>query len=181
MKKIVLAFFALISIAVADDINSVSKNPSMAVYGTQRTATAINATTIPVKVAGTACNTTTEIIAVTSDRSSQLICQSGTWRTSSGMAIAKEGTAPGTACSVNMQIGEWYGETLTCRGGVWDRGTTGVTLVVNGPAYLGWYRMCASAWIGDPSTIAPVAGPIGGNYLWYADLSPGKYARVSCF
>lgn len=81
MKKItsIVITFLLFCSAYADTINSASKNTSVAVYGTQRTSTAIQPWVIPVAVAGAACNSTTDIVAVTSDHSSQLICQSGTW------------------------------------------------------------------------------------------------------
>lgn len=81
MKKItsIVITFLLFCSAYADTINSASKNTSVAVYGTQRTSTAIQPWVIPVAVAGAACNSTTDIVAVTSDHSSQLICQSGSW------------------------------------------------------------------------------------------------------
>lgn len=86
MKKItsIVITFLLFCSAYADTINSASKNTSVAVYGTQRTSTAIQPWVIPVAVAGAACNSTTDIVAVTSDHSSQLICQSGTWKSASG-------------------------------------------------------------------------------------------------
>ncbi|MCL4432148.1 MAG: hypothetical protein M1300_07500 [Epsilonproteobacteria bacterium] len=88
MKKLILsALFAIFSIVSADTINSVSKNPSMAVLGTQRdSATVINPYVIPIAVSGAACNSTTDIVAVTSDHSSQLICQSGSWNALGGGA-----------------------------------------------------------------------------------------------
>lgn len=43
----------------------------------------ITLNTIPVRSAGGGCNASIDTIAVTSDRSSQLICQSGSWKSAS--------------------------------------------------------------------------------------------------
>jgi len=81
-RSIFSALLFLISLINADTLNSTSKNPSMAVTGTQRVSTAITDYVIPVATAGAACNSTTDTIAVTSGHSSQLICQSGVWQKS---------------------------------------------------------------------------------------------------
>lgn len=81
MYKIILfALLTAFSFVSGDTINSTSKNPSMAINGTQRdSATVINPYVIPVAVSGAACNSATDTVAVVADHSSQLICQSGVW------------------------------------------------------------------------------------------------------
>lgn len=87
MKHFLIAVALLFSISYADTLNSINKNPSMAINGTQRdSASVINPYVIPVAVSGAVCNSATDTVAVTSDHSSQLICQSGTntWQTVGG-------------------------------------------------------------------------------------------------
>lgn len=109
MKKLILsALFAIFSIVSADTINSVSKNPSMAVLGTQRdSATVINPYVIPIAVSGAACNSTTDIVAVTSDHSSQLICQSGVWQPVGGGSDIASKTNPGYTRLPSGLIIQW--------------------------------------------------------------------------
>jgi len=35
--------------------------------------------------------------------------------------VARQGSQPGTACNINMQIGEWYGQPTLCWGGIWSK------------------------------------------------------------
>lgn len=108
MKKItsLVITFLLFCSAYADTINSASKNTSVAVYGTQRTSTAIQPWVIPVAVAGAACNSTTDIVAVTSDHSSQLICQSGSWQPVGG-GVTGSNTPNGYVRLSNGLIIQW--------------------------------------------------------------------------
>lgn len=133
MKKLILsALFAIFSIVSADTINSVSKNPSMAVLGTQRdSATVINPYVIPIAVSGAACNSTTDIVAVTSDHSSQLICQSGAW---TGIG--------GGQCRIEYET-SWRSD---CLGG---STTTGLAPISGGwSTWSNW--MVTSEWNGAP-------------------------------
>lgn len=76
----ILVFWLLTSVLFAGSINDAAKNPSMAVYSNTALANQTSAAFIPVAVSGAACNSTTDTIAITSDHSSQLICQSGAWQ-----------------------------------------------------------------------------------------------------
>lgn len=119
MKLILSSLFAVLSIVSADTINSTAKNPSMAVLGTQRSsATTIQPWIFPVAVSGAACNSTTDTVAVTSDHSSQLICQSGTstWQAIGGGDIASKGPNGYVMLSSGVII-QW-GITASLSGGV---------------------------------------------------------------
>ncbi|OGS70702.1 MAG: hypothetical protein A3F91_09315 [Flavobacteria bacterium RIFCSPLOWO2_12_FULL_35_11] len=63
----------------ADGINDPAKNPAPTVYSNEVLAGQLLLSTLPTAVLGDACNGTTELFAVTSDNSSQLVCQSGSW------------------------------------------------------------------------------------------------------
>lgn len=104
---IVIASLLFIN-AFADNLNSSTTNPSMAVTGTQRTSTAITDYVIPVAVSGATCNSTTDIVAVTSDHSSQLICQSGAWTPVGGSGgVTGSNAANGYAKFSNGLIIQW--------------------------------------------------------------------------
>lgn len=82
LNFVLITLLSFFSITSADTMNSIEKNPSMAVTGTQRVSAAITNYVIPTAVSGAACNSATDTVAVTSDHSSQLICQSGVWKSS---------------------------------------------------------------------------------------------------
>lgn len=120
MKLILSSLFAVLSIVSADTINSTAKNPSMAVLGTQRSsATTIQPWIFPVAVSGAACNSTTDTVAVTSDHSSQLICQSGAWVAVGGGTDIASKTSNGYTKLPSGLIIQWGSAVINSQSQAW--------------------------------------------------------------
>lgn len=79
MKYFFIFCLLVLSALNADSLNSPLKNPSMGVIGTPREATPIVVPIIRTELLSTACNSNTDTIAVTPDRSMMLICYSNIW------------------------------------------------------------------------------------------------------
>jgi hypothetical protein len=88
---------------------------------------------------------------------------------------------PGTLCSINMEIGEWYGQTNVCWNGTWSQpgrlqnaSTYSDTCqVCDRTTYIGVHAVCMLSKVSGPGSTDTICEVIKSGVNWYLRIRDG--------